>query len=111
MTGPEPARRLPSQAYRLLVLLALRHAAVPLSKGELAWQVRANHPTISRVLAAMAEEGLVAAERRADGAYAITLTADGGRFVEAHGPSLPALFAAPLAEHFRYGVRPAWLPA
>jgi DNA-binding IclR family transcriptional regulator len=105
-----PDRRLPAAAYRLLVLLALRHAARPLSKGELAWQVRANHPTITRILALLVDEGLVDLAARDDGGYAITLTPDGGRFAEAHMASLPALFSAPLAEHFRYGARPAWLP-
>jgi len=103
-------RRLAGPAYRLLVLFALRHAGGPLSKGELAWQVRANHPTITRVLKDLHDGRLVRVEPRGDGGYAILATQEGLRFAEQHARTLQDLFAPQVAEHFRYGPRPAWLP-
>lgn len=104
-------RRLAAPAYRLLVLLALRHAGGPLSKGELAWQVRANHPTITRVLGALHGDGLVRVEGRGDGSYAIHATQRGLEFLARHQGALAGLFGAPVEAHFRYGRRPPWLPA
>ena len=101
-------KRLPAQAYRLLVLLALRHARGPLTKGELAWQVRANHPMITKVLAEGQRLGLVGLRQNGDGSYAVALTPEGSAAAGEQAPSL-ALFRKELEEHFRFGKRPEWL--
>lgn len=103
-------RRLSGAAYRLLVLLALRYAQAPLSKGELAWQVRANHPTITRVLNDLRDDDLIQVDAQPDGSFAIAATPRGLSLLERNAPALPDLFGAPVEEHFRYGPRPAWLP-
>lgn len=105
----EPAKRkwLPTEAYRLLVLVALVHARAPVSKARLAREVRANHYVITKVLAELVAAGHVTVEPSRDG-YAIELTDDGVAFQVAHVKSLRALYGDQLSAHFRYGRRPAW---
>lgn len=103
------SRRLPAQAYQVLALLALRGARGPLSKGELAWQIRANHPMATRVLQALVQARHVDVAPQDDGSYRITITAGGSEALRALEPGLRALFWPAVERHFRYGKWPPWL--
>jgi predicted transcriptional regulator len=101
-------RYLPGEAYRFLVLAALEHRrGVPATKGEIAWETRANHYMLTRVLRELRDAGHLAIEQAGDG-YAIRLTPEGQRFLDDHRAYAAATFRAALAEHFRYGAPPAW---
>lgn len=101
--------RLPADGYAYLALLALRHHGV-LTKGTLAWEIRANHPMVTKVLRGLADAGLVEVRPRGDGAFAIAALPGLADHLAQHGPTLERLFAQAIADHLRYGRRPAWAP-
>lgn len=100
-------KRLPADGYAYLALLALRHHG-ELTKGTLAWEIRANHPMVTKVLRLLREAGLVEVRPRGDGAFAIRAGPGLAEHLARHGPTLQRLFAAAIADHLRYGRRPAW---
>jgi DNA-binding transcriptional regulator YhcF (GntR family) len=108
----EEGRRkwLPSEAYRWLVLAALSaRGERAASKRELAWETRANHYMITRVLAELQKAGLVEIEAAADG-YAVHATGRGRAFADEHREYMVTTFGAVLEAHFRYGTKPEWAP-
>lgn len=106
----EKRKYLPAEAYRFLVLAALAwRRGQPASKGELAWETRANHYMMTRVLRELAADGLVRAERAPEG-WALALTQEGEAFHARHRAYFEATFTRQLAEHYRYGRPPPWAP-
>ncbi len=106
----ERRRYLPAEAYRFLVLAALDHRrGAPLSKGQIAWETRANHYMVTRVLADLDANGHVEVTEAPDGAYQIHATEAGRRFLHENAAYARSAFAERVAMHFRYGRAPAWL--
>lgn len=109
MTDAAKRKYLPSEAYRFLVLSALAHRRGGYaSKGELAWETRANHYMITRVLRELSTEGLIRVSPAGSGAYDIAITREGEALHARTREALATVFAARLAEHFRYGSAPPW---
>lgn len=104
-------RYVPAEAYRFMVLAALAHRAPrPASKGDLAWETRANHYMLTRVLAELVSTGdIVVASGPAQ--HRITLTDHGHEFLARHRTYFARTFGQHLAAHFRYGAPPAWVVA
>ncbi len=106
--SPERRKWLPAEAYRFLVLLALlAREGQPATKRELAWETRANHYMITRVLGDLQREGLVRLSQEAT-SWEIRATPEGGAFAARHEEYILRTFGAVLGEHFRYGRSPAW---
>lgn len=100
----------PAEAYRFLALVALEsRRGAPASKGELAWETRANHYMITRVLRELAAEGFVRVDAAAAGGYEVRLTESGADHAAKGREYARRTFRALLSEHFRYGRAPAWV--
>lgn len=107
----EPGKRkyLPAEAYRFLALAALAHRrGAGMSKGDLAWEIRANHYMATRVLRELVAQGLARVDAGEGGGYSIAATDAGAKLLDANRAYFLATFGAALAEHFRYGRAPAW---
>lgn len=104
-----PRKYLPAEGYRFLTLLMLAWKAEEgASKGELAWETRANHYMATRVVRALAEEHLIELEGGPDAGYLIRISPAGTRFLTEHRAYMLQTFGALLREHFRFGLRPDW---
>lgn len=111
MTAPPMPKRkwLPVDAYRFLVLAALRErAAEGVSKRELAWLTRANHYMITRALAELAKVRHVVMDDQGEDGYRIRITPAGADFHERHRSYARETFGSTLDAHFRFGKRPEW---
>ena len=103
-------KRVPAEAYRFLALAFLgSRGDAGATKGDLAWETRANHAMATRVLAELSRAGHVAIDGSASG-YRIRVTPAGRSFLDAHLEYGRVTFSGTLEAHFRFGRRPTWLP-
>jgi DNA-binding transcriptional regulator YhcF (GntR family) len=78
-----------------------------MSKRELAWETRANHYMITRVLAELHRAGLVTLHG-GPGGFRVESTDEGRAFVARQRAYIQQTFGPQLEAHFRYGIRPSW---
>lgn len=108
--SPSKRKYLPAEGYRFLALVMLRHrGARGASKGELAWETRANHYMATRLLRELAEEGLIMVEGGSEEGFRLRISREGERFLSENGAYGVRTFRDALREHFRVGRGPEWV--
>ncbi|MGQ0534954.1 MAG: hypothetical protein ACT4PT_02655 [Methanobacteriota archaeon] len=108
MRDAEKRRYVPAEGYRYMVLAALDARTTPMSKGDLSWEVRANHYMLTRVLTELSGADHVRITPVEGGGYAVSVTDAGRAFLAANRPYFEVTFREALSRHFQYGTAPRW---